>query len=91
MSPINQILVTLRFYATDGHLNFLADFSGMDTSTVSRIIVRVSTAIAGLSRQYIKMPEDLLAEHMKFHQIARFPRIIGLIDGTHVKISSPGK
>lgn len=93
MSPINQLLVTLRFYATNSYLNTLGDFSGMDTASVCRIIAKVSRAIASLAPQYIKMPEEqnLYAEHLKFHEIARFPRVVGLIDGTHIKIMSPGK
>lgn len=93
MSPINQLLVTLRYYATNSYLNTLGDFSGMDTATVCRIIDKVSRAIANLAPQYIKMQaaQNLHAEHLKFHEVARFPRVVGLIDGTHIKIMSPGK
>jgi hypothetical protein len=35
----------------------IADFTGMHTSTVSRIILRVSRAIASLGQRFIKMPE----------------------------------
>ncbi|XP_023312227.1 putative nuclease HARBI1 [Anoplophora glabripennis] len=90
ISPINQLLMTLRFYSTGGHLNSLADFGGMDTSTVSRIVVKVSQAIARLYPRYIKMPEDIVDEQIRFHDIARFPRTIGVIDGTHIKIRNPG-
>ncbi|KAI4455387.1 hypothetical protein MML48_9g00011346 [Holotrichia oblita] len=48
VTPINQILTCLRFFASGGHLNSVADFVGMDISTASRIIVRVSEAIARL-------------------------------------------
>ncbi|CAG9773144.1 unnamed protein product [Ceutorhynchus assimilis] len=92
VSPINQFLITLRYYPTGGHLNFLADFGGMDTSTVSRIIVRVSEAIARLYPQYIDMPQpqNIIDEQIKFHDIARFPRVLGVVDGTHIKIQNPG-
>nr|CAI5836508.1 unnamed protein product [Callosobruchus analis] len=37
------------------------------------------------------MSNDYVQEaREKFYQIARFPRCIGVIDGTHVKIQSPG-
>lgn len=90
MSPINQILLTLRYYGTGGHLNSLADYIGMDTSTVSRIIVRVSVAIARLYPRYIKMPEDQLSEQIKFYDIAKFPKTLAVVDGTHIRINNPG-
>nr|CAI5842222.1 unnamed protein product [Callosobruchus analis] len=65
----------------------------MNQSTVSRIVGKVSRAIAGLRNRFIKMPstpEDILCCQNNFHRLARFPRVIGCIDGTHVKIYSPG-
>lgn len=84
------MLVTLRFYATGTHLDALADFAGMDTATVSRSIVRVSEALARLYPEVIRMPADRVREQVDFHSIARFPRTIGVVDGTHIKISKPG-
>lgn len=65
----------------------------MDPSTVSRIISKVSRAIGGLFPQYIQMPENHAILHMQemFYNISRFPRVIGVVDGTHIKIQSPGK
>lgn len=57
----------------------------MDTSTASRIIVRVSKAIASLSHQHIKMTKDLVAEQIKVDDIA-----IGVIYCTQIKIKNPG-
>jgi hypothetical protein len=93
VSPMNQLLTCLRYYATDGHLMAIADFTGMHTSTVSRIILRVSRAIASLGQRFIKMPEpdeQLQQTAQDFFVTARFPRVIGALDGTHVKIISPG-
>jgi hypothetical protein len=65
---------------------------GMHTSTVSRIIKRVSEAIARLYSHYVKMPEqhELPRVQNDFFHIARFPRVIGAIDGTHIRVQSPG-
>ncbi|KAJ8917027.1 hypothetical protein NQ315_012945, partial [Exocentrus adspersus] len=89
VSPINQLLTCLRFYASAGHLNAVADFMEMDVSTTSRITCRVSEAIAP---RFINMPvrNDIFRYQTKFHNVARFPRVIGLVDGTHIKIQSPG-
>lgn len=93
VSPMNQVLCCLRYYASAGHLRQVADFMAMDTSTACRIIGRVSRIIASLFPQYVKMPEQnmLIPEQNKFYNIARFPRVIAVVDGTHIRIQSPGK
>ncbi|CAH1969940.1 unnamed protein product [Acanthoscelides obtectus] len=58
--------------------------------SVSRVIVRVSHAIAKLYPRYVRMPEDLLDEQVKFYNISRLPRIVCVNDGTHIKIKNPG-
>lgn len=90
---MNQLLTTLRFYACDDHQLSLGDFIGCHQSTVSKIVSRVTAAIASLRPMHVKMPEgpDLMHTQQEFYSIARFPRVVGCIDGTHVKIQSPGK
>ena len=58
VSPINQLLTTLRLFSTGGHLDAVADFARMHLSTVSRIVPRVSEAIAHLRPNYIQMPRN---------------------------------
>ncbi|XP_063913017.1 putative nuclease HARBI1 [Zophobas morio] len=93
VSPMNQILTCLRVFSTGGHLQNIADFMGMHLSTVSRIVKRVSEAIARLYRQHIKFPStnDEMSENQRnFFSISGFPKVVGAIDCTHVKIQSPG-
>ncbi|XP_031329103.1 putative nuclease HARBI1 [Photinus pyralis] len=92
ISPINKLLATLKFYASSGHQVSIADFKGFHQSTASRVITQVSEAIAGLRPIYIKMPRDheVIHTNQDFYRIARFPRVLGCIDGTHIKIQSPG-
>lgn len=93
VSPINQLLTTLRWYASNSHQISVGDFMGFNQSTVSRIVSKVTNAIAGLRPLYISMPtnNEILHTQEKFYRIARFPRVVGCIDGTHIKIQSPGK
>lgn len=93
VTPINQVLTALRFYACGSHQNCIADFMGVNQSTVSRIVTKVTRAIANLCPRYIKMPtnEDTIHTENKFYQVARFPGVLGCIDGTHVRIQSPGE
>lgn len=93
VAPIEQLLAGLRFYASAGHLATIADFIGMDISTASRIIAKVTLAIARLYPRFVKMPapEELVQTQSDFHHIALFPRVIGCVDETHVMIQSPGR
>jgi hypothetical protein len=54
----------------------------------------VTQAIADLRLQYIKFPvteQEQSAVKQMFYSIARFPRVVGALGCTHVKIKSPGK
>lgn len=85
--------MTLRFYASGSMLITCADFVGIHKSTASRIVRNTTRAIALLRDQYIKMavtPEEILDMKLKFHEIAQFPKVIGALDCTHVRIKSPG-
>ncbi|CAK1602658.1 unnamed protein product [Parnassius mnemosyne] len=93
ISPINQLLLTLRYYATGSQQITMGDYCGMSKSTSHRIIHRVTVAIASLGRQFIKFPaseEEVKKEQLQFYNIARFPKALGALDCTHIRIRSPG-
>ncbi|CAH1989500.1 unnamed protein product [Acanthoscelides obtectus] len=65
----------------------------MHQTTASRIIAKVSRVIAGLSNQYIRMPnkaDEIIRVQNGFYRICRFPRVVGCIDEAHIKMQSPG-
>ncbi|KAJ8942400.1 hypothetical protein NQ314_010078 [Rhamnusium bicolor] len=41
LTPIEMVLVTLRFLATGSILKIIGDFNGIDKSTASRVISKV--------------------------------------------------
>jgi nuclease HARBI1 len=91
LTPMHQVLLTLRFYALGTMLISVADMFGVSISSTSRTVKNVSYAIAGLSGSFIKIPVDDINEtRMKMFKIARFPLVFGAIDCTHVRIQSPG-
>ncbi|KAJ8980951.1 hypothetical protein NQ317_001214 [Molorchus minor] len=93
ISPEMMVLITLKFYATGSFLITVGDFDGVYKSPTSKIIKRVSRAIAQLRPRYIRMPEteeEIRKIRQGFYNIARSPRYIGAFDYTHVKIQSPG-
>lgn len=88
-----KLLLTLRYYATGNMLLSVSDFVGVSVASGSRIVKRVSQAIASLKPHFIKMPktqEELQEVAQNFYEISRFPRCCGAIDCTHVRIISPG-
>lgn len=92
LSPTDQLLLTLNFYGNGSFLRTSSDLSGVSKSTGCRVVRKVSVALASLRAHYIKMPDDeeIPAIRQAFYEIARFPRCIGAVDGTHIKIQSPG-
>ncbi|XP_034242353.1 putative nuclease HARBI1 [Thrips palmi] len=93
VSPINQLLLCMRYYATGYTQICASDFNALSEATAHRIIHRVTRAIASLYRQFVYLPrteQESLETQAGFYSIARFPRVIGAMDCTHVKIRSPG-
>ncbi|XP_069109344.1 putative nuclease HARBI1 [Argopecten irradians] len=89
-----QVLLALRFYATGKMQLCSGDNFNVDQSTVSRVIQRVTNA---LNRQevvtkFISFPisaEAVRKHQADFYAVARFPGVIGAIDGTHIRILRP--
>ena len=91
LTPILQGLLTLRFYATGTLQNVIGELLGVDQSTVSRIVNRVTNAFLRRMNQFIVWPNQRKADENKisFYRIRRFPNVIGCVDGTHVRIQTP--
>ena len=52
LSPINQLLLTLRFYATGSFQLVVGDLFKVHKSTASRIMHKVTAAIASLCPKF---------------------------------------
>lgn len=90
---MNQLLCALRYYATGSQLTTCGDVIGVHESTACRILHRVTHAIASLRPEYIVIPTSQTEQNdivSGFYRLAKFPRVIGAIDCTHIKIISPG-
>ena len=83
-----QLLVTLRFYSAGTFQLACADVCAISRPSASRIIKRVSEAIARLKNIYIPFPDGDMLQQQKldFWRICAFPSGVGAIDCTHVKI-----
>ncbi|CAC5400795.1 HARBI1 [Mytilus coruscus] len=88
-----KVLIALRFYASGSFQNIIADTFNIDKSTVSRTIHSVSNALVRRAPKFIKFPSGHVIEEnkVKFNAVANFPNVLGLIDGTHVRIIAPSQ
>lgn len=93
VSLLDKLLLTLRFLATGDFYITMGDFSGIHKTTAGRIIKKGIIGLCNLFPQSIHMPrteEEQQAAKRDFFNLSNFPRVIGAIDCTHVKIISPG-
>ena len=86
-----QVLVALRMYATGCFQNLVAETIGIDQSTASRTIHRVTNALVARMQEWVQLPTQQQADRQKakFLRLAGFPNVVGCIDGTHVRIQAP--
>lgn len=93
-SSLEKIIVTLRYLAT-GHIQLNnADIHGIRQPSVSRIVNEVTQAFCKpeVISRYVHMPATRQrVQEIKngFFQVAGFPNVVGLIDGTHIPIKAP--
>lgn len=92
LSAEDKVLLTLRYYATGSFQTVLGDLAGFDQATVCRHVNRTTKVIAARFNEFIFMPtiEEQEATNLYYYNIHGIPGIIGLIDGTHIPIISPG-
>ncbi|XP_067614885.1 putative nuclease HARBI1 [Eurosta solidaginis] len=93
MQPHQMFFIALRFYASGSFQQIVADLSGVSKASASRAITLVSYHLASLRPDFVKFPEteqERLETQAAFKEKANFPRVIGAMDCTHVKINSPG-
>ena len=85
-------MLTLRYYATGTFQEACGDLCDISQLTASRIIKRVSEAIARLKIHYIQFPTaDMLPQiKLDLWRICAFPNVVGTIDCTYIKIPCPG-
>ncbi|XP_050065881.1 putative nuclease HARBI1 [Aphis gossypii] len=93
VTPEQKLLITLRYYATGSFLTVCGDFVGVTKSTASQIIRPVSHELALLRPTFINFPSsstEIDAIRQTFYNVAKFPKCVGAIDCTQVRIISPG-
>ncbi|XP_067625743.1 putative nuclease HARBI1 isoform X1 [Eurosta solidaginis] len=93
MQPHQIFFIALRFYAPGSFQQIVAALSGVSKASASRAITLVSYHLVSLRPDFVKFPQtkqERLETQAAFKERANFPRVIGAMDCTHVKINSPG-
>ena len=83
LTPMQQMLIALRFYVTGTFSRVIGDLFGVSTFAACTTIHKVSKAIAKQRAQFLSFPENLADTKRKFYDVAHFPVVIGAIDCTH--------
>lgn len=93
LTPLQQVLIALRFFASGSFLQCVGDSLGVDKSTVSRVISDVTTALVEISNQFVCWPTNRRKQQIRtgFFHLGGFPNVIGCIDGTHIRIQAPNE
>uniref|UniRef100_A0A914X5H1 Putative nuclease HARBI1 n=1 Tax=Plectus sambesii TaxID=2011161 RepID=A0A914X5H1_9BILA len=90
--PVAQVLIALRFSASGSFQAVAGDSVQVSQPTVSRIIHRVSLAVVRRINNFIIYPSDpahIARTHQEFFEMAGFPGVVGVVDGTQIKIKAP--
>ncbi|CAH2101370.1 unnamed protein product [Euphydryas editha] len=90
ITSMQCLLITLHYFATGTFLTACGVLRGVTKASACRIIHKVSEAIAKLRPLFVKFPADTNNISQEFYEIARFPRVVGVIDCTHINMLKKG-
>ena len=93
ISVEKQVAATLYYLADESRMRKVVNSFGIEKSTVSKIIRRVTQDISKyLGSKYIALPKnekDIEEMASNFYNSHDFPQCIGAVDGTHVGVKRP--
>lgn len=94
LSPEMKVAITLRYLATGKMQLCSGDDFGVTQPTVSRVVSQTLEALTQrhIFRRFVKFPltrHEVQRKQQRFMEVAGFPGVVGVIDGTHVGIVAP--
>ena len=86
-----QVMVVLRYFATGSLQLDVSDIFGISKPTVCRIVHNVSNIVSATKNEYVKFDNwsEAVMTKLAFLRMAGFPKVIGCMDCTHVKMIAP--
>jgi len=94
LSPETKVAITLRYLATGKMQQCSCDDFGTTQPTISRAISQTIDALADpeVLCQFVEFPHtqrEVQQRQAEFMQATQFPGVVGVIDGTHIRIVAP--
>ena len=93
IDPIDIVCTNLHSLATGCFQRTDGDTLGISQASVSRIVEAVCKALTAELLDFIHLPQEqqqrVNIHVINFYHMVRFPGMLGVIDGTHVKIQAP--
>ena len=88
-----QVLISLKALASGSFQNSSKDDINVSHPTVSKVLSNFMDSLISKKESFIYIPNDSdeVTSKQQFYSLARFPGIIGAIDGSHVPIIAPKK
>lgn len=87
--PKIQILVTLQYLGSASLQSTVGDAHNLSQPSVSLCVTRVCNALIDKKDAFISWPTSIRTIQTKFFETAGFPKVVGVIDGTHIRIKQP--
>ena len=89
--PHLQVCVALQFFASGTFQIICGDGANVSQSSASRYIHDVAQGLQDIYHQFVSMPNpsEKVEVKNKFYEIAHLPGVLGLVDGTHIRIQKP--
>ena len=87
-----KVLLCLKTLESESFQTCSKDFIKVSQPTVSRILSSFVDAVVDKAPLHIKMPSsssEIILLKNEFYQGARFPGVIGCINGSHIPIIAP--
>ncbi|KAJ1526584.1 hypothetical protein ONE63_008170 [Megalurothrips usitatus] len=91
ISPEKQFLITIWRMATPDSYRSLCEKFNVSRSTALATVRRVTKALVNIAPAVIRWPsrDGCQAYWQGFEAISAFPKVIGAIDGTHIRVPAP--
>ena len=88
-----QVCVALQFFASRTFQIICGDGMNVSQASASRYIRDVSLGLQAIYHHFVSLPAGLKRVEVenKFHGIAHFPGVVGLVDGTYIRIQRPSE
>lgn len=90
LTPPQKTLIALHWLGNGGQYHGVCDMHGVSKMTVCRCVHDIVSAVNEVKfDEIVSWPLNMLDVVQRFHAIAGFPEVCGIVDGTLINIDAP--